>query len=57
MTLRFVAQHARDVLADQQPGHADVAAEVLVVDRDDPHVVAPEAVDERLRAPGRRTRR
>ena len=39
-------QHPGDVLADHQAGHAGVAAEELVDDRDDADVVAPERCDE-----------
>ena len=42
MARRLGGQHAGEVLADQEPGDADVAAEEAVLDRDDPHVVAAE---------------
>ena len=45
--LRLGGEHPADVGSDHQPGHSGVAAEELVAHRDDPHVVATEALHQR----------
>src|SRR4051812_738006 len=47
VVLGFVAQHAGDVLTDQETGDADVAAEELVADRQDAYVVSSHTVEQR----------
>src|SRR5436305_7073315 len=52
VALGLVVEHAGDVLADEQPGDADVPAEELVVHRKDAHVLASSLCEEGLQHPG-----
>ena len=52
MVLGLVVEDAGDVLADEEAGHADVAAEELVAHRQHAHVAAPHLLQQWPQHPG-----